>query len=231
MENTYRHLQGLYDSNFQIVEGEPNIIGWKVYSEAGAYLGQVKDLLFDSGSRAVRYIVMSLQDNGMNLGDKKMMVPIGIAELHADRDEITLPNVHQEQFDALPDYDQDNIGPDTEIYIRSVIGSPAALRIEEEIVQFDQDNFYTHQHFDKDRFYDRNRTTEQTTIHEMVERSKANDLHAAEGETGKNTHHNEQHEIKPWLQPGASHNQGADDNPENGNNDGYLDSNRPPYTN
>ena len=205
MENTYKHLQGLYDSDFQIVDGEPNIIGWKVNSEAGTYLGEVKDLLFDRQSMAVRYIVMSLEDNGMNLGDKKVMVPIGIAELHQELDQVTLPNVHQDQFNALPGYDKmEDISPDTEVLIRSVIGSPAALRIEEQIVAFDQEKFYAHQHFDSQRFYDRNRSTEQSTIREMVAKSKENNLHAAQQESGTDTHHNQQDNVNPWMPSGDS---------------------------
>jgi hypothetical protein len=83
------------------------------------------------------------------------MIPIGLAHLHTSADEVVLPNIHIDQFNALPNYEQGAIGPDTEMYIRSVIGSPAALRIEETISEFDQNQFYMHHHFDKERFYER----------------------------------------------------------------------------
>ncbi|RZK41819.1 MAG: PRC-barrel domain containing protein [Pedobacter sp.] len=154
-QRTYKALYSLNDYDYQIVDGEPNILGWKVKNESGAYIGKIYDLLFDADTNAVRYLVVDLDDNGMNLGDKKVMIPIGIAHLHKSEDEVTLPNIHIDQFNALPPYNSDAQTPATEIQIREIIGSPAALRIEETIVNFDQQQFYAHHHFDKNRFYQR----------------------------------------------------------------------------
>ncbi|RZK54969.1 MAG: PRC-barrel domain containing protein [Pedobacter sp.] len=211
----YRYLQELKGSDYQIVDGEPNIIGWVVKNEANAYLGKVEDLLFDPKTDAVRYLILDLTDNGMHLDDKKVMIPIGIANLQETADEVILPNVHLEQFNALPAYETDKIGPDTEVYIRSVIGSPAALRIEESISEFDQNQFYAHHHFDEQKFYQgrrdnqglstqlsdvlatpSDREEEKNTIHQLVENSYENNLHAADEQTGINTHHNEHKAIK-----------------------------------
>ncbi len=214
-QHTYRHLTSLKDSDYQIVDGEPNIIDWDVKNESNTYIGEVKDLLFDPQTRAVRYIIIDLEDNDMGVTDKKVMIPIGIAHLHTNSDEVVLPNVHADQFNALPSYEDGKIGPDTEVYIRGVIGSPAALRIEEEIASFNQEQFYTHEHFNKDRFYTRggdlSRTEQQNTIHNMVDNSREHNLHAANEQTGVGTHHNEVEHIKPWLEEGADHNQGSDD--------------------
>ncbi|MFI5453404.1 PRC-barrel domain-containing protein [Pedobacter sp. UC225_61] len=222
-QHTYAYLKELSNSDFQIVDGEPNIIGWKVKSETGTYIGEVEELLFDPQTRAVRYLVIDLNDNDLSIDDKRVMIPIGIAHLHTSDDEVVLPNIHLDQYNALPAYEFDKISPETEVYIRTIIGSPAALRIEEKMVDFDQQQFYAHQHFDTSSFYQRGgnpeRSTEQRSIHEMIERSKANNLHAADEHTGENTHHNEQHQIKPWLQPGASHNQGGDDHKGEGDPD------------
>ncbi|RZK47168.1 MAG: PRC-barrel domain containing protein [Pedobacter sp.] len=190
-ENTYRTLETLSDSNYQIVDGEPDITGWKVKSESNTYLGEVKDLLFDPETRAVRYLIIDLKNNGMNLGEKKVMIPIGIAHLHTNEDKVILPNVHIDQFNALPDYSTSELGPETEMNIRSVIGSPAALRMEESITAFDQKAFYAHQHFNKDQFYQRSdRSTEEKTIHDMIDRSNSYDRHGAEPETGSGTYYN-----------------------------------------
>ena len=154
-QNTYRYLQELSNSDFQIVDGEPNITGWEVKNETGTYIGEVEELLFDPQTRAVRYIVIDLEDNLLNLENKKVMIPLGIAHLHTSDDEVVLPSLHIDQFNALPHYDKANIGPEMEVQIRNIIGSPAALRIEETITEFDQDAFYTHHHFDKGKFYQR----------------------------------------------------------------------------
>lgn len=153
--NTYRYLQPLSDSDYQIVDGEPNITGWEVKNDTNHYLGKVDDLLFDPDTRAVRYIVVDLTENGMNLADKKVMIPIGIASLHQSEDEVILPNVHIAQFTALPAYEFGKIGVETEMRIRSVIGNPAVLGMEEGEKAFNQNEFYNHHHFDKNRFYNR----------------------------------------------------------------------------
>lgn len=153
-QHTYRHLESLKGSDYQIVEGEPNIIGWNVKSENGYAIGEVKNLLFDPETRAVRYLVVDL-DSATGFADKKVMIPIGIAHLHTSDDEVVLPGIHTEQFRALPAYEEGRIGPDTEVQIRSVIGSPAALRLEDDIEAFDSNKFYTHRDFDRQHFYTR----------------------------------------------------------------------------
>lgn len=149
------HLQPLKNSDYQIVDGEPDIFGWNVKSESDTLIGTIDDLLFDVESNAVRYLIIDLTQSGMNLGDKKVMIPIGIAHLHTANDEVILPSLHLDQFHALPQYELDQVDAETEEYIRSVIGSPAALRIEETIVEHDLKEFYNHHHFDRGKFYAR----------------------------------------------------------------------------
>lgn len=154
-QHTYRYLQELSNSDFQIVDGEPNITGWEVKNEIGTYIGEVEELLFDPETLAVRYLVIDLTDNLMNLGGKKVMIPLGIAHLHTSDDEVVLPGLHIDQFTALPAYNKAELGPEMEVQIRDIIGSPAALRMESTITEFDQNTFYKHHHFDKGRFYQR----------------------------------------------------------------------------
>jgi hypothetical protein len=227
MENYNNTLYSLNKTNYQVVDGEPDITGWEVRSETGAYIGKTIDLLFDAQHNAVRYLVVDLDGSGMHLDEKKILIPIGIAELHRENDEVTLPNLHLEQFIAMPAYAEESFGPAMESEIRAVIGSPAALRLENEIVAQDLKNFYAHHHFERSNFYNRNRSAEQQTIHNLVEKAKANHLHTADIETEKGNDPNiykdaqedqgnqepftpGHHEKKPWLEPGASHNQGKD---------------------
>lgn len=248
MENSNTTLYSLNNSNYQIVNGEPDITGWEVRSETGAYIGKILDLLFDAQNNAVRYLVIDLEGSGMHLDEKNILIPIGIAELHSENDVVTLPNLHLEQFIAMPAYVEKSFGPAMEAEIRAVIGSPASLRLENQIVAQDLKNFYAHHHFESSNFYNRSRSDEQHTINELIANAKAKQMHVADRKTGSITdpdvyqntqqdqHHQEpfipgHHDKKPWLEPGASHNQGADDNPKNTNNDTYLDNSRPPYQN
>jgi hypothetical protein len=46
--NTRAQLEELSRSDYEIVDGEPDITGWNVLSQSGDKLGEVEDLLFDS---------------------------------------------------------------------------------------------------------------------------------------------------------------------------------------
>jgi hypothetical protein len=83
-ENKHDHLVELGGSDYEIVDGEPNIKGWDVKNELGEPIGKVDELLFDQQSRQVRYLIVEL-DQKLGLDDyKKVLVPIGIAELYKD---------------------------------------------------------------------------------------------------------------------------------------------------
>lgn len=222
MKNDITHLRSLKNSDYEIKDGEPNIIGWEVLSETGAYIGKTTDLIFEPQTNAVRYLVVDLTGNGMHLDGKSILIPIGIAALHSKNDQVTLPNLHLDQFGAMPTYREEDFGPEMEVQVREVIGSPAALRIETKIVAYNLQNFYAHAHFDRTNFYNRDRAVEQHTIHELVANAKAKDLQADENQpTTVSQHHDNErddednekftpghHQIKPWLEPGASHHQG-----------------------
>lgn len=179
-ESNYKALQELSKSEFQIVGGEPNIIGWEVKSEHGAYIGKIKELLFEPETLAVRYMIIDLTDNGMHLDEKWVIIPIGLAHLHINHDEVVLPNIHLEQFNALPNYKLVQVGPEIEMQIRSIIGSPAALRIEETISEFDQNEFYNHHHFDRKDFDQHGRSSENLTNQEISGTASMSDRIAEE---------------------------------------------------
>ncbi|TCD12960.1 PRC-barrel domain containing protein [Pedobacter frigidisoli] len=185
--NTYRNLQELSNSEYKLTAGEANIIGWPVKNEADAAIGTVKELLFDSSNNAVRYLLIVLDELGVDLANKIVMIPIGLAHLHDERDEVILPNIHIDQFKQLPHYSLEAVNQALEEEVWAVIGSPAALRMEETIVEFDQAQFYSHHHFDQERFYQRknkdqnsiadetelgDREAEKETIHDLIDRSK-----------------------------------------------------------
>lgn len=154
-DNNYNKLEELSGSDYQIVGDEPNIIGWTVKNENDTEIGKVNELLFDPASRAVRYLIIALDESITPERKKEVAIPIGIAHLHISDDEVVLPNIHSDQFSSLPQYEKDNFGHNTEVYIREIVGSPAALRIEESIVDYDREKFYDHHHFDRANFYRR----------------------------------------------------------------------------
>jgi len=82
-EKNHDHLIELGGSDYEIVDGEPDIRGWKVKNEAGQLIGKVDDLLFDPDSQQVRYLIIDLNDAEFVIDeDKKILAPIGLASLY-----------------------------------------------------------------------------------------------------------------------------------------------------
>lgn len=145
----YVNLEELSKVDYKLVDGEADIKGWPVTDETGRSIGKVKDLLVDPEHNAVRYVIVDLEDEVSGTEEKAVLFPIGFVKLGEDKKEVVLPVMHESQFIEMPQYIIGEITRDTELKIRSAIGSPAALRIEEEIIDLDQSEFYRHHHFDR----------------------------------------------------------------------------------
>lgn len=183
----YSNLLELSTSDYRLTEGEQDIKGWKVRNESGITIGEVKDLLFDPEHLAVRYMVVNLENTGNEPDERPILIPIGLGHLH-DQENVVVPDFHTDQLHAMPLYIKGEVTHQTEDTIRDVIGSPAALRMEEKITELDRKLFYDHHHFDRkgslikrdndaDGFSgDANaadRGEERKTIHELIDQSKS----------------------------------------------------------
>lgn len=184
--NKYDHLVELGGSDYEIADGEPHIIGWDVKNKQGQKIGEVDELLFDPQSRKVRYLIVDLDGNKLGLDDdKKVLAPIGVAKLHGsdvdedentvvDKDENTIYNadndgdvvivpVTAEQLNELPAYERDHVSPETESTIRRIFEGDAISGAP----VYNRNDFYDHDHFDENKFYDRGATM--TSIVPVIE--------------------------------------------------------------
>ncbi|HVW16265.1 MAG TPA: PRC-barrel domain-containing protein [Mucilaginibacter sp.] len=140
----HHRLEELHGSGYEVVDGQPDIIGWDIKSRSGKKVGEVADLLFERGSRKVRYLVVDLDDNELGMEeDREVLIPIGLAELYTksshvhpnrdvdpaydsydparDGDVVFLPGVSAEQLDELPLYEKNHLSPHVEIAIRKIL--------------------------------------------------------------------------------------------------------------
>jgi uncharacterized protein (TIGR02271 family) len=167
-DSNERHtrLQKLSGSDYEIMDGQPDIRGWDVKDDNGRQIGEVEELIFDVQSRKVRYIVLDMDNNELDLDDREVLVPIGIAQLHKEDDDVLLPGVTAEQLRALPEYDEDRFDTDSEEGVRNVFGGLGASAL----AGGSNADFYNHDHFNEDNLYrnrqqrDRNDSDESTTI-------------------------------------------------------------------
>ncbi|KQR70193.1 PRC-barrel domain-containing protein [Pedobacter sp. Leaf176] len=186
----YVNLDELSNSNYKIVEGQADITNWPVVDESGVTVGKVRDLLFDASQDAIRYIIVDLDESVAVTEEKAVLIPIGYANLAENTKEVVIPVMSEQQYASMPRYIIGEVTRETEMQIRSAIGSPAALRIEEEIIEMEHPEFYKHHHFDRGNIISRgidsnsagdqlpelplSREEESSKIHELIEHAHTN---------------------------------------------------------
>lgn len=117
-QHEIKHLKELSRSDFEIKDGQPDIIHWTVKNSADQHIGIVSELLFDEEERKVRYLVLNLAGNTWALEEREVLIPIGVAELDKEHDHVILPNITAQQISVIPAYHKGTavISTDSELY-------------------------------------------------------------------------------------------------------------------
>ncbi len=192
-QNTYTNLVELGGSDYEIVDGQPDIRGWDVKNKAGLKIGEVEELLFDPHTNKVRYIIININNSDINPVATKILIPIGTATLYDHRriedNEIVDNRIHDssvveesvsesessltteknynqnddgkvvvipinaEQISQLPVYKKGHIGPEIELAVRQVFGGLDGTKFNEGAIEYKQDEFYNHDHFNEKKIY------------------------------------------------------------------------------
>jgi hypothetical protein len=162
----HRRLQELGESDFEVVEGQPDIRGWDVRDTQGRKIGEVEELIVDAQQKKVRYMVVDLDDNELDIDDdREVLIPIGLAELHEDDYDVILPNITTAQLTSLPEYDDDDLTDDLERRISTAFGRTGADSLT-------ADTFYQHEHFNDNRLYQRRLPASTSYINENAQGDK-----------------------------------------------------------
>jgi sporulation protein YlmC with PRC-barrel domain len=164
-KNKYDRLQELDHSNFEIVKDEPDIRGWDVRYKNGEKIGSVEELILDTKAKKIRYMIVDLDENELRLEHRKILIPIGFAELDNGNDDVLIPNVSVDQLCSLPDYKRNSLTPELERTVASVFGRKVKVepvttvkREERKVSETDADedmdpDFYTHEHYNLNNLY------------------------------------------------------------------------------
>ena len=148
--NEYNRLEELSHSSYEIADGEPDIKGWDIKDKSGAKLAEVKELLFNPETQKVRYIIAGLEPRVFGVEHKKVLIPVGFAELHEKEDEVFLPGITLTKLAAAPDYIKGEVTQETEVLVRDT------FREENSAPEvYDEQTFYEHDHYNERSFYGR----------------------------------------------------------------------------
>jgi len=152
-----QRLQELRRSGYEIADDEPDIRGWQVRNLRGQVLGIVDELLFDVQSCKVRYLVLSIKGKPLNIVSRKVLVPIGLAELHEESDDVLLPDVTVGHLASLPAYNKTRFTSAREKATRNVFAGMEAAEVDDADTANKEEDFYDHEYFDENRMYKRRR--------------------------------------------------------------------------
>lgn len=193
--NAFSRLRELRGSGYEIVDGEPDIIGWSIRDTSDRKLGVVHDLLFEPEQQKVRYIVAHLKDNDFDLDRRKVLIPIGLAQLHQNNDNVILHSINPWQIRALPTYDKRMTDQDEQdIYTIFSSTNSTLANTTSPVAQ----QMYDHTNYNYDNLF-RNRQTDKPKANEskaafLIRQRHANDLEGMQS-TQENPYMNEPEEM------------------------------------
>ncbi|WP_439489896.1 PRC-barrel domain-containing protein [Algoriphagus sp.] len=79
-------------------------------------VGTIEDIILDTESGEVAYVVLSIDEGFLNLGSKLLALPWQAFDFHGHQRDIILINVDKEKLENAPGFDKDDwpLGPQHE---------------------------------------------------------------------------------------------------------------------
>ncbi len=155
------HLEELNHSDYKIAEDQPNINNWKIVDQSGKRVGKVHDMLFDKDHMKVRYIITNLKDGEIMSDDRKVLIPIGQAQLNTSDDRVVVPMITRDHLTALPRYEKaDNLTQEDETLILNTFSGTKNTNSYNRDTFYDDDNFNEEKFYNHDKMENRNRTSD-----------------------------------------------------------------------
>lgn len=161
--------------DYKVAKEDPDVRGWNVIGRDGRMVGEVHDLLVDTGEMRVRYLdveldhsllasaptvpgaagVLGAQTAPGTSGRHHVLVPIGSARLDEDHDRVYLEGLDSQDAALLPAYDHRAFNREYETGVRrrfdrsSSPGAPAASPMP----PVSDRDFYAGDLYNDERFY------------------------------------------------------------------------------
>lgn len=140
-----RRLRDLTD--FEVADDNPDVRGWAVRGGDGHALGVVHELIVDPEALKVRYLDVELAARfKRNQHENHILLPIGVASLDTDGDNVFVPALNAETVLHYPPYSEIQITRDYEEAMLRALGIGSAAGSE---------SFYERDSYDAGAFYRR----------------------------------------------------------------------------
>jgi len=144
-----RRLRDLTD--FEVADGNPDVRGWTVRGGDGQALGTVYELIVEPEAMKVRYLDVELDGRfHINEHENHILLPIGVASLDADDDNVFVPSLTAESVLNYPPYVEIQITRAYEEAMLRALGQESGAS---------HPRFYEQESFDTDSFYSRRRAS------------------------------------------------------------------------
>jgi uncharacterized protein (TIGR02271 family) len=139
-------------SDFKVASDDPDVRGWDVISADGKRVGEVENLLVDTGAMKVRYLDVDVDGDLLKTDrDRHVLVPIGYARLDRDDNRIVVDNLQSGDIAQLPAYGSEPLTRDYENNVMRSWKRDSAASVGV------NDDFYANDSFRDDQFYGRSR--------------------------------------------------------------------------
>lgn len=116
-----RRLRDL--TEFEVADDNPDVRGWTVRGSDGKALGTVFELIVEPDAMKVRYLDVELDSQfEINEYENHILLPIGVASLDAEGDNVFVPVLNTESVLSYPPYTEIQITRDYETAMMQALG-------------------------------------------------------------------------------------------------------------
>lgn len=147
------HLRRLRDlTEFEVADGNPDVRGWSVRGGDGKKFGDVAELIVEEEALKVRYLDVELDASlQINKHERHILIPVGVAALDEDADNVFVPSLTLESVLDYPPYAEFHI---TREYEEAML---RALKLP--LPEHGTGSFYEQPSFTEETFYQNRRST------------------------------------------------------------------------
>jgi hypothetical protein len=143
--------------DYKVADGDPDVRGWDVLSADGQRIGEVDNLLVDTGAMKVRYLDVEMDDDLLEGGtDKHILIPIGYARLDEEDDQIRVDSLDMARLGQLPEYRHGALTrefeTDLQTHFAGGLRTPGTVGTTDTPTDLDADR-YAGEMYDENRFY------------------------------------------------------------------------------